>query len=337
MNPAAVIAAASVQAAQSSGFLQSETAVALLAAIVAALVGLAAFALTKRQSEISARVGEFVAPVALTPLQRERQLVELALGDSRDSGFERIPRWRMLVGELEVAGVTLSTQQLLIIAGVATVVVAWLGYLETSSPLGLLVGLLVPFAADVLIRSLANRQRRNFDEQLPDNLSVVASAMRAGQTFIGALQAVVDTAPEPSKRELRRAVTDASLGIPLEEALDAVGARMKSHDFQHVALIATLQRETGGNTAEVVELVADTIRERLELRRMVRALTAQGRLAGVVLSGLPIGLLALVELINPHYESQLFHTTLGVIMLVVAGCMTISGSFVIRKVVQIDI
>ena len=104
-----------------------------------------------------------------------------------------------------------------------------------------------------------------------------------------------------------------------------------------MALIATLQRETGGNTAEVVELVADTIRERLELRQMVRSLTAQGRLAGLILSALPLGLLLMVSLINPQYIHPLFHTTIGVILLVFAGLMSVLGSLVIRKIVQIDL
>jgi tight adherence protein B len=189
----------------------------------------------------------------------------------------------------------------------------------------------------MLVRHLADKQRRLFEQQLPDNLSVVAAAMRAGQPFIGALQSVVDSAGEPSKRELRRAVTDAQLGVPLDETLGTLGERMKSLDFQHVALIATLQRETGGNTAEVVELVSDTIRERLELRQMVRALTSQGRLAGMILSCLPVGLLLLVSVINPTYVHPMFHTTIGIILIVMAGVMSLAGSFVIKKIVQIDL
>jgi tight adherence protein B len=330
-------APASPSVAKPKSFFQGQTAALLLCLTVALLIGVGAFALTRRRVEVGARVGEFVSPVSMSPGERERALVEMALGDSRDHGFERLPRWKLLATEMDVAGITLSPQQLLVVTVVLSLVVAWIGWFEVGGPLGLVAAPLVPVAADFLIRHLADRQRRLFDEQLPDNLSVVASAMRAGQTFVGALQAVVDTAPEPSKRELRRAVTDATLGVPLEEALDAVGARMKSYDFQHVALIATLQRETGGNTAEVVELVADTIRERLELKRMVRSLTAQGRLAGVILSGLPVALLLLVSVINPSYESTLYHSTLGIIMLVFAGLMTISGSFVIKKLIQIDL
>jgi tight adherence protein B len=98
-----------------------------------------------------------------------------------------------------------------------------------------------------------------------------------------------------------------------------------------------LQRETGGNTAEVIDLVADTIRERIEIRRMVRSLTAQGRLAGVVLSLLPVGLLVIISLLNPAYTHPLFHTTIGLVALGIGVGCTGAGSFLINKIVNIKI
>ncbi len=102
-----------------------------------------------------------------------------------------------------------------------------------------------------------------------------------------------------------------------------VTERMKSEDFQHIAIVASLQRETGGNTAEVVDLVAETVRERIEIRRMVRGLTAQGRLSGGVLSMLPVGLLILISLLNPVYVHPLFHSTAG--SRSALGCWTRAG------------
>ena len=130
---------------------------------------------------------------------------------------------------------------------------------------------------------------------------------------------------------------DEQLGIPLSEALSQVTERMQSEDFQHVAIIAGLQRETGGNTAEVIDLVAETVRERIEIRRMVRGLTAQGRLSGGVLALLPVGLLILISLINPSYVHPMFHTTAGLIALAVGGVLVISGGLVIRKIVEIEV
>jgi tight adherence protein B len=215
--------------------------------------------------------------------------------------------------------------------------VGWLLVTETGSLFSAPLALLVPVGMNMAIRYLAERKRRLFADQLPDNLQVVAAAMRAGTTFAGALKTVVEDAPEPSRRELRRAVTDEALGVPLTDALDQVTERMRSEDFHHVAVVAALQRDTGGNTAEVIDLVADTIRERIEVRRMVRGLTAQGRLAGFVLSGLPVGLLLIISLVNPHYTHPLFHTTIGLVAMGIGVALCVSGSVIIRKIVNIQV
>jgi tight adherence protein B len=113
--------------------------------------------------------------------------------------------------------------------------------------------------------------------------------------------------------------------------------RMESRDLDQVALVASLQRETGGNTAEVLDRVTDTVRERLALRRSVETLTAQGRLSRWVLTALPVVLLIAMSLINPSYPAPLFHTTPGHIALVLAAVMLVSGSLVIGRIVNIKV
>jgi tight adherence protein B len=132
-------------------------------------------------------------------------------------------------------------------------------------------------------------------------------------------------------------LADEQLGIPLADALSGVTVRMNSRDFEHVALVAALQRETGGNTAEVIDSVTETIRERLDLRRLVRTLTAQGRISGWVVTSLPVALLLIVSVINPHYIHPLFHRTAGVIALGVAAVMLVSGFLIIRRIVDIKV
>jgi tight adherence protein B len=264
-------------------------------------------------------------------------LIERALGDKQSRTIARSPYWDKVRVELEVAEINLTLERLVMITAVATILIGYLLETGTKSLIGMLLAVSVPFAARMIVKTMASRKRRAFSEQLPENLQVIASAMRAGTTFVGALAAVVDDAPDPSRRELRRAVTDESLGIPLPEALAGVTERMKSPDFQHVSIVASLQRETGGNTAEVIDLVADTIRERIELRRMVRGLTAQGRLAGLVLSLLPVGLLVMISVINPGYTHPLFHSTPGLIALGVGVGLVGLGSFFINKIVNISV
>jgi tight adherence protein B len=207
----------------------------------------------------------------------------------------------------------------------------------TGSPVFAVPALLVPVAVSSFVGYRARKRREAFTAQLPDNLQMIASAMRAGHSFAGALAAVVDDAPDPSRDELRRVVADERLGTPLDAALGVVVERMESRDLEQVALVASLQRETGGNTAEVLERVIETVRERVALQRNVQTLTAQGRMSRWVLTAIPIVLLAAISLINPAYISPLYHSTLGHVLLAVAATMVFAGSMVIKNIVNIKV
>jgi tight adherence protein B len=136
---------------------------------------------------------------------------------------------------------------------------------------------------------------------------------------------------------LKRVIADEQLGVPLDDAFGAVVRRMQSRELEQVALVAALQRETGGNTAEVIDRVSELIRERFELRRMVRALTAQGRMARWVVSMLPVGLLLMISVLNPDYMEPLFGTSTGMALLFFASLLVIIGSLVIKKIVNIKV
>ena len=166
---------------------------------------------------------------------------------------------------------------------------------------------------------------------------MLSSALRAGHSFIGALSVVVEDAPEPSRSEFRRVISDEQLGVALEDALHVVVERMDSRELEQVALVAAVQRSSGGNTAEVLDRVTETIRERFELRRTVRTLTAQGRLSRWVVSILPLFLLSAITLINPGYMSSLYGSGGGRIALAVAALMVIAGSLVIKRIVNIKV
>jgi tight adherence protein B len=132
-------------------------------------------------------------------------------------------------------------------------------------------------------------------------------------------------------------VADERIGVPVDVALTTVAQRMQSKDLEQVALVATLQRETGGNTAEVLERVTETIRERLALRRLVQTLTAQGRMSRWVLTAIPIVLLLAISAINPEYVAPLFSETVGRVLLGVAAAMVTAGSLIIGKIVNIKV
>jgi len=198
-------------------------------------------------------------------------------------------------------------------------------------------GFLVPLFVFNAIKGKLAKKRRNFSNQLPEALQVIASAMRAGHTIIGALAVVASESPEPTGSEVSRAVADEQLGVPLDVALDRVARRMASREFEQVAVVAGLQREAGGNAAEVLDRVAETVRERIELRQLVRSLTAQGRLSRWILTLLPPGLAGIIALLDPGYLSPLFDKSAGRAILVLAGIMIVLGSVMIKRIVEVKV
>jgi tight adherence protein B len=166
---------------------------------------------------------------------------------------------------------------------------------------------------------------------------VLASALRAGHSLANAMGVVADEAPEPSKREFRRVVTDEQLGIPLDEALEVTAKRMQNPDVDQVAILALVQREAGGNTAEVLDQVTMNIRARMDIRRLVKVLTAQGKFSSVVVAMVPIGIFLFLLLVNPSHLDPLFHDPIGQIGMVMAVLMTITGFYVIRRIITIEL
>jgi tight adherence protein B len=256
---------------------------------------------------------------------------------STERSLERTSWWPSVKESIEIARVPLTPIQVVALTVLGTVVAAWVLVVLTGSPLAALGGLLTPLVVYWVINFQLKRERNKFDEQLPDHLQVIASAMRAGHSFVGALSVADEDAPEPVRREFDRAIADEQLGTPIEDALDAVGDRMKSEDMVHVALVAKLQRETGANSAEVLERVAATLRERQELRRHVRVLTAQQRMARWILTALPLGLIFAISAINPEYMEPLWEEPFGRLLLAIGLFGIVIGSYLLKRLVDIKV
>jgi tight adherence protein B len=209
--------------------------------------------------------------------------------------------------------------------------------LALISPIFALLGLLTPLVTRSFIAMKLRNVREDFADQLPPNLQVLASALRVGHSFVGALSVVVDNAHEPSQSELQRVLADEQLGVPLEEAVRRVAVRMASRDLEQVALLAELQRTAGGNSAEVLDTVVETLRGRADLRRLLRTLTAQGRMARWILTGLPVVAGLAMWLLQGPLMRPLFTTQVGQVLLALAAVMVVAGSLVIQKLVDIDV
>jgi tight adherence protein B len=311
----------------------------VVALVVAALLVLALLALLRPRTEsLRARVAHYVGQAeARDDDARRPRMLTGRMAQETARSLERARWWPAFLEKLDIAGVDVAPQKLVSVVAALTVFAFALLTLIAGTPVIGLVGLAVPLAARALLERRVAAKRKKFVDQLPDNLQVMASAMRAGHSFSGALAVVVEDAPEPARSELARVVADERMGVPVDVALATVVERMQSKDLEQVALVATLQRETGGNTAEVLERVTETIRERLALRRLVQTLTAQGRMSRWVLTAIPIVLLLAISALNPDYVSPLYGETLGRVLLGMASVMVVAGSLVIGKIVNIKV
>jgi tight adherence protein B len=257
----------------------------------------------------------------------QRQLLTERLLERTESSLSHTEWWEKFQEELEIARISISPAQIVVGTALATVIAAFI-LMAIWGPL-VLVAAGVPFVSRALVKRKLNKIRDEFVNQLPDNLQVLASALRAGHSFTGAFAVVAADAPEPARREFQRVAADEQLGVPLEKSLREVARRMDSADVEQVALLAELQREAG--------TVVETIRDRFDLRRLVRTLTAQGRMARWVLSLLPLFLLVVISLLNPAYMAPLFASSFGRFALLFATGMVIAGSLVIKRIVNIKV
>lgn len=211
------------------------------------------------------------------------------------------------------------------------------GFLMSGVPLasaGLLAGLILPW---LYLKWRHRRRLGAFNGQLAQTLGLMAGGLQAGLSLPQAVDSVVREGHEPMAGELKRALIEQRLGVDLTEALDGVGQRMESEDFEWVVMAIRIQREVGGNLAEILHTVADTLREREYLRRQVRALSAEGRLSGYILTGLPPVIGLYMYFVNPEYLAVLYTTGIGVVMLIAAACLLMIGTFAMYKLAQVEV
>lgn len=243
-----------------------------------------------------------------------------------------------LEGTLERADLPLRGGEALTAAAAITVGFALVGLLVLGSLPGMLVfavmgGLFPGFA----IRFKASRRQKAFMAQLPDTLNLLSSTLKAGYSFMQGVEAVSQEIEDPMGSELRRIVTEAQLGRPLEDAMDASAERMNSPDFAWAVMAVKIQREVGGNLSELLLTVADTMTERERLRRDVATLTAEGKMSAIVLGLLPLGLGMAMWAINPEYINTLFTDSLGKVLLGASIIAALAGFAWMKKIIDIEI
>jgi len=244
--------------------------------------------------------------------------------------------WQRMSSMLEQADLPLRTAELFyiqmgsaLVLGVLTSVV--LGKQGLFALAALAIGGLLPV---LFVRMKAKKRLGLFENQLPETLITMAASLKAGHAFNQAVQSAVQEGAEPTAKEFSRVVAEIQLGAPSEQALQAMADRMNSYNFGFVVMAVNIQRTVGGSLADILDMVSDTVRQRQQFEKKVKALTAQGRMSAYVLVAMPFLMGLAIFALNPSYMSVLFTTAIGKIMIAGSLVMMGIGSVIIRKIVS---
>jgi tight adherence protein B len=202
---------------------------------------------------------------------------------------------------------------------------------------GVMLAVVGGFIPRLLLARRIGKRTTDFLGQLPDTLQLLAGSLQAGYGFMQALDTVAREALPPTSSEFARVLAETRLGLPIERALEDMADRVGGDDFKWVVLAINIQRQVGGNLAQLLITVAETLRERERVRRQIKVLSAEGRLSAVVLIALPFLLFGYMTLVNPEYMGQLTKATIGKILIVVATVLIGVGALWMRKIIKIDV
>ncbi len=220
-----------------------------------------------------------------------------------------------------------------------------LGLPALRSPLAILVGAFIGFLLPRFWLGRRKSGRLNaFNKQLPDTITLLANGLRAGSSFLQAVELVVRESRPPVSTEFSRVIREVNLGLPFEQAMENMVRRVRSDDLELMATAINIQHTVGGNLAEILDSIAFTIRERIRIKGEIRTLTAQQRLSGYVVGFLPIALAGFLFVAAPNFMAPMFAKPpdafglpLGVVILCLGGIMMLIGFMLIRKIVDIEV
>jgi tight adherence protein B len=239
--------------------------------------------------------------------------------------------------KLERAGMNIRSSEFISIHIIAVSVCSLGIYLLTRNVLfALLVSFIVVLSPFLLLNFKTSIRLKKFDEQLPDTLQLISGSLKAGYSFNQALSMVVDEAGPPISDEFKRVLGEIRMGLAEKDALENMAKKINSEHLNWAVMSINIQREVGGNLAEIMEIIADTIRERDRVMRQIKALTAEGRISAYILIGLPIFLAAILVILNRQYVSLLVTTKIGFAMLIMSVILMLIGVIWIMRVIRID-
>ena len=312
---------------------------------------IAVISLRRQNADIFAeRLGRYTTDVIVPPTDEEKRLAKEkekkaskkqsgAVIQRLDSTLENrkfAGKWKI---ELARADLKLTVGEYFLVHIAAMALIGAVGYLVFSGIVTGLVGAAIGFFVPrFYVSNRKSGRLRKFETQLPDILGLWVNSLRSGYSTMQSLEAISREAAKPSNDEFKRVIREVQLGIPQEMALAHLLERMPSEDLDLINTAVNIQREVGGNLAEILEVISHTIRERIKLKGEVRVLTAQGRVTGYVIGGLPIVLALFLMLINPTYMGNMFNNHLcGWPMIAIGLGLIGTGTAVIQRIVDIKI
>jgi tight adherence protein B len=271
----------------------------------------------------------------LTDIRKQDRLSTIPLLNRLLARLELAPRMRDLLAQ---ANLSWTPGRLVLMCLTSWLIPAWLVYLKTNTAaVSLIFGMI---CAPAPLGYVLFKRRKRFDafeQGLPAALDLIVSALRSGHSLISALGLVGKETPDPIGREFRICFDEQNYGLELRTAMQNMATRVPIQDVQIMITAIVIQKETGGNLAEVLDRCSHIIRERFRLKKEIRTKTAQGRLTGWVLSAMPIGLAFLLYLMKPEVMSLLWTRSLGRKMMYAGLSMMVIGSLIIRKIVRIRV
>lgn len=236
---------------------------------------------------------------------------------------------------LENAGLRLSQADFLFLVIIGSFVGGLVGVVVAGPLLAILLMLAAPFLGHLVLGFLAGKRRAKFDAQLGDTLQLLSGSLRAGHSILRAIDAAANESQAPTSEEMRRVISETSLGRDLLTSLNDTADRMKNEDFVWISQAIQINREVGGNLAEVMDQVNETIRERSEIKGHIKSLAAEGKFSAYILMALPLGIVAMLMLVSPGYMDKMFTTLLGGIMVVASVILMTIGGLWMRKIIDL--
>lgn len=236
---------------------------------------------------------------------------------------------------LEQAGLKIGQADFILLVACIAVTAGVVGYILAGVILGIIFFAVTPLVAMMSLNVLAGRRRAKFDEQLGDTLQMLAGGLRAGHSLLRSVDAVAQEAESPTSEEFARLVNETRLGRDLKDSMLDAAKRLRSEDFDWTSQAIEIHREVGGDLAEVLDHVGETIRERALIKGQVRSLSAEGRLSAYILMALPIGMFIYLSVSNPSYVGTLYTSVLGWFLLGAAVLLLLVGGFWLSRVIKI--